>query len=58
LYLALRYREALNKIAVVSNTCPLLDIEFNKAFGFTKKLVVAVTGFFVFEGGNELSNLL
>jgi len=39
LYLALRYREALNKIARQSNICPFLDIQFNKTFGFTRKLV-------------------
>jgi len=33
-----------------SNICPFLDIEFNKTFGFTRKLVVRLTGFFVFEG--------
>jgi hypothetical protein len=41
-----------------SNICPFLDIEFNKTFGFTRKLVGGITGFFVSKGENELSDLL
>jgi len=58
LYLALRYKKALNKIAVVSNICPFLDIKFKNLRVYKKAGEVEVTGFFVFEGENRVSNLL
>jgi hypothetical protein len=51
LYLALRYKEALNKIAGQSNICPFLDIKFKDLRVYKKASEFAVTGFFVFEGG-------
>jgi len=50
LYLALRYREALNKIARQSNICPFLDIKFKKPSGYKRAGEVEVTGFSVVEG--------
>jgi len=58
LYLALRYREALNKIARQSNICPFSDIKFKNLRVYKKAGEFAVTGFFVFEGENGLRNLL
>jgi hypothetical protein len=52
LYLALRYKEALNKIAVVSNICPFSDIKFKNLRVYKKAGEVEVTSFFVFEGEN------
>jgi len=50
LYLALRYKEALNKIARQSNICPFLDIKFKKPSGYNRASEVEVTGFSVVEG--------
>jgi len=52
LYLELRYKKALNKIALESNICPFLDIKFKNLRVYKKASEFAVTGFFVFEGEN------
>jgi hypothetical protein len=50
LYLALRYKKALNKIARQSNICPFSDIQFKNLRVYKKAGEVEVTGFFAFEG--------
>jgi hypothetical protein len=49
LYLALRYKEALNKIALSKQHLSIPGIKF-KNLRVTRKLVVRLTGFFVVEG--------
>ena len=51
LSLELRYNEALNKIALSKATSVHFRIFDLKTFGFTRKLVGRITGFFVVEGG-------